>query len=49
MGPIDADVNNLTTNPAELFNYVPSMIIGTPNFKPLANTIEALFSLPPVF
>jgi hypothetical protein len=49
LGPLDADVNNLTTNPAEIFNYVPSMIIGTPNFNPLYNSLEALFSLPPVF
>jgi len=49
LGPLDADVNNISTNPAEIFNYVPSMIIGTPNFNPLYNSLEALFSLPPVF
>jgi len=49
LGPLDADVNNISSQPAEIFNYVPSMIIGTPNFNPLYNSLEALFSLPPVF
>lgn len=49
MGPLDADINNVTINPAEIFNYAPSLLIGLPNFNPLNNGIEALFSLPPVF
>jgi len=35
--------------PAEVFNYVPSMIIGLPEFSQGHNDVESLFSLPPVF
>jgi hypothetical protein len=44
--------NNLTANPAEIFNYTPAMVIGVPAFRQsqtLNNILEGLFSLPPVF
>jgi hypothetical protein len=56
VGPLEQDQNNLTTNPAEVFNYVPSMLMGLPYWQNInnggavvPNDIEALFSLPPVF
>ncbi|MBX4197090.1 hypothetical protein KW801_00855 [Candidatus Saccharibacteria bacterium] len=49
VGPLDADVNGLTQQPAEIFNYVPSMVIGLPFFNQNYNALESLFSLPPVF
>jgi hypothetical protein len=49
LGPLAADINNLTTNPAEVFNFTPAMVIGLPYFNPTYNGLQALFSLPPVF
>lgn len=56
VGPLEADLNSLTTNPAEVFNFVPSMVMGLPYWQNVdrggavvPNDIEALFSLPPVF
>jgi len=56
VGPLEQDQNNLTTNPAEVFNFVPSMVMGLPYWQNVdrggavvPNDIEALFSLPPVF
>jgi hypothetical protein len=35
--------------PAEIFNYIPSMIVSAPNFSPAYNPLQGLFNLPPVF
>jgi hypothetical protein len=35
--------------PAEIFNFIPSMVIGPPNFAPAYNSLQGLFNLPPVF
>jgi hypothetical protein len=39
----------ISQNPAEIFNYAPSLLIGLPELNPTYNTTEAEFSLPPVF
>lgn len=49
MGPLGNDLNGITTEPAEVFNYIPAMIIGQPYFSPNYSNIQALYSLPPVF
>ncbi len=36
-------------NPAEIFNFAPSIMISAPNFNPGYQNIENYFSLPPVF
>lgn len=46
------DSDNLTTYPAEIFNYSPAMVMGVPNFAQCQGgscNLEGLFSLPPVF
>lgn len=43
------DTNGVGGNPAEIFNFVPSMIIGAPAFATQFGTLEGLFSLSPVF
>jgi hypothetical protein len=47
--PLGSDVNGISTNPGEVINFVPSMIIGAPMFNPQPNGPEGYFSLPPVF
>jgi hypothetical protein len=47
--PLGNDVNGISTNPGEVINFVPSMIIGAPMFNPQPNGPEGYFSLPPVF
>ena len=49
VGPLGNDLNGITTEPAEVFNYTPAMILGQPNFSPQYSNVQALFSLPPVF
>jgi hypothetical protein len=39
----------ITGNPAEVFNFVPSMIIGLPAFAAQFGAPQGIFSLPPVF
>ncbi len=34
---------------AEIFNFVPSMVVSNPNFAPINNPNQGFFSLPPVF
>lgn len=41
--------STLPSKPAEIFNYLPSMLIGAPNLNPLYNSTQTLISLPPVF
>ncbi len=36
-------------NAAEIFNFVPSMVLSNPNFTPIYSNLQGLFSLPPVF
>jgi len=43
------DVNGVGPNPAEIFNYVPSMVIGSPMLNSQFGTLEGIFNLPPVF
>jgi hypothetical protein len=43
-----------TANTAESFNFVPSTVLGLPNFKSdngtvINNTLDGLYSLPPIF
>lgn len=35
--------------PAEIFNYIPSMVFISPNFSPIYNSLQGLYNLPPVF
>ena len=44
-----SDVNGVGANPAEIFNFVPSMVIGTPAFPASFGQAEGLYNLPPVF
>jgi len=37
------------SDPAEIFNYVPSMVLGTPNFSWPNSKLNGLYNLPPVF
>jgi hypothetical protein len=39
----------ITGNPAEVFNFVPSMIIGQPAFASTFGQPQGVFNLPPVF
>jgi len=39
----------VASSPAEIFNYIPSMLISNPNFNPTYNNLQGLFNLPPVF
>jgi hypothetical protein len=55
-GPLSADPNGICTPtgssncpPAEIFNFIPAMILGQPNFAPAPSNLKSLFSLPPVF
>ncbi|HET7827546.1 MAG TPA: hypothetical protein VFK97_01630, partial [Candidatus Saccharimonadales bacterium] len=43
------DINGIGTAPAEIINFVPSMILGAPGFSALPNSPQGLVSLPPVF
>jgi hypothetical protein len=43
------DPNGISGNPAEIFNYVPSLLIGNPALSTQPGTIEGIFSLSPVF
>jgi hypothetical protein len=36
-------------NPAEIFNYIPAMVLTQPNFNQTYTPLEGLFNLPPVF
>lgn len=49
LGPLGNDLNGITTEPSEVFNYTPAMVIGQPYFSAKYNNLQALFSLPPVF
>ncbi len=44
-----SDVNGVGNKPAEIINYVPSMVIGAPAFAAYYGQTEGLFSLAPVF
>lgn len=46
---LGTDINGIGNAPAEIFNFVPSMVLGAPAFSPQSPTPEGLFSLPPVF
>lgn len=37
------------SDPAEIFNYVPSMVMGMPNFNWPSSNLNGLYNLPPVF
>lgn len=49
LGPLATDPSNITTNPAEIINFIPSMIIGSPQLAPIKSGLQGIFSLPPVF
>ena len=49
VGPLSTDPNGIGTDPAEIFNYVPSMVIGAPDFQSQTGGVETIFNLPPVF
>jgi hypothetical protein len=49
LGPLETDNNAITQEPAEVFNYIPAMIIGQPNFSSNYQSVQSLYSLPPVF
>lgn len=49
LGPLQDNSYSAGTNPSEIINYVPSMVIGSPMFSSHFGTLEGLFSLPPVF
>lgn len=49
---INGDIGDNNSNPAEVINYTPEMVMGGPFFNPPANQdpkINALINLPPVF
>jgi hypothetical protein len=48
-GTLSGGDPQITGNPAEVFNFTPSMIIGLPAFGATSITPEGVFSLPPVF
>jgi hypothetical protein len=41
--------SSVVSKPAEIFNYIPSMVYGSSILNPLPNTTQNLISLPPVF
>ncbi|HEX5448053.1 MAG TPA: hypothetical protein VFW90_02525 [Candidatus Saccharimonadales bacterium] len=50
LDPGDSQASDtIGSNPAEIINYVPSMVIGTPYFQQVYGGVETIFSLPPVF
>lgn len=49
LGPVNSDPNGIGYNPAEIINYIPSMVIGSPYFASQYGNLESIFSLPPVF
>lgn len=50
VGPLELDKNGIGDGePAEIFNYTPSMTLGVPNFSSKYVSAESIFSLPPVF
>jgi hypothetical protein len=49
IGPVETDNNAISADPAEVFNFIPAIIIGQPNFSPNYRNVQSLYSLPPVF
>lgn len=47
--PGHGDVNNIGSNPAEIFNFVPSMVIGNPAFAGVWGDSAGLTNMAPVF